>query len=171
MLFLVVLVGHPHHSHYATHHHPWVPHGFPHRDPAWFPHLPQITPRSFPGLSQAIPRSFPDLGQPPTYSQLIPNLFPDHSQITPRSFPGHSQIWGKPNGDHVFQIPSKQNAALFFTFFFGSLLCTFKFFFLICFGSPDDAQTLFFFKSWFHFLRCTVGHILSHRNSKPVGHQ
>jgi hypothetical protein len=28
-----------------------------------------------------------------------------------------------------------------------------------------------FFKSWFHFLRCTVGHILSHRNSKPVGHQ
>jgi hypothetical protein len=103
-----------------------------------------ISPRSLPGHSQVSPRPFPGHSQIWASPQLIPNLFPTYSQIIPRSLPGHSQIWGKPNGDHVFQIPSKQNAALFFTFFLAHCCVLSKFFFLICFGSPDDAQTLFF---------------------------
>ena len=107
-----------------------------------------ISPRSLPGHSQVSPRPFPGHSQIWASPQLIPNLFPTYSQIIPRSLPGHSQViprFGESQMVTMFFKSLLNRMQPFFLPFFLAHCCVLsKFFFLICFGSPDDAQTLFF---------------------------
>lgn len=116
---------------------PWFPSQRPSMVSTSPPDHSQVIPRSLPGHSQVIPRFGPAPNLFPTYSQLIPRSFPDHSQVIPRF--GESQMVTM-----FFKSLLNRMLPFFLPFFLAHCCVLSKFFFLICFGSPDDAQTLFF---------------------------